>query len=380
MKINASFGFMIIGVPKEIKEHEYRVAIVPAGVRALVQAGHKVYIESEAGEGSGIPDTAFQKAGATILSSKEEIFSQADLIIKVKEPLPEEYPLLKKSQIIYAFLHLAASRELTEALLEREVIAIAYETVQLDDGFLPLLTPMSEIAGRLSVQEGARYLEKEEGGRGVLLGGVPGVEPGKVLIIGGGVVGTNAAKIAIGHGADTTLLELNLERMAYLDDLFGNRIKTLMSNHDNLVSHLGEADLIIGGVLIPGAKAPKLITRDMLSFIRKGSVFVDVSIDQGGCAETSRPTSFKDPTYTCEGVIHYCVTNMPSAVARTSTYALTNVTLPYALQIANKGVKKGLAENPALARGLNIMDGKVTYRSIAQDLGYKYHSLSSVLS
>jgi len=371
---------VIIGVPKEIKEHEYRVAIVPAGVRALLQAGHKVYIESEAGKGSGIPDTEFQKAGATILSSKEEIFSQAELIIKVKEPLPEEYPLLKKNQIIYAFLHLAASLELTKALIEREVIAIAYETVQLDDGFLPLLTPMSEIAGRLSVQEGARYLEKEEGGRGVLLGGVPGVEPGKVLIIGGGVVGTNAAKIAIGHGADTTLLELDLERMAYLDDLFGNRIKTLMSNHDNLIAHLGEADLIIGAVLIPGAKAPQLITREMLFLMRKGSVFVDVAIDQGGCAESSRPTSFKNPVYTCEGIIHYCVTNMPSAVARTSTYALTNATLPYALQIANKGVKKALAENQVLVRGLNVMGGKVTHQAIAQDLGYKYYPPSSVLT
>jgi alanine dehydrogenase len=371
---------VIIGVPKEIKEYEYRVAIVPAGVRSLAQAGHKVFIESTAGEGIGIPDTAFQKAGATILSSKDDIFSQSDLIIKVKEPIPEEYPLLKKNQIIYAFLHLAASKELTQVLLEREVTAIAYETVQLDDGSLPLLTPMSEIAGRLSVQEGARYLEKEEGGRGVLLGGVPGVEPGKVLILGGGVVGTNAAKIAIGHGADTTLLELDLKKMAYLDDLFGNRIKTLMSNHDNLIAHLGEADLIIGAVLIPGSRTPKLISRDMLSLMSKRSVFVDVAIDQGGCAETSKPTSFKEPIYTCAGVIHYCVTNLPSAVARTSTYALTNVTLPYALQIANKGIKKGLSENPTLGRGLNVMDGKVTYQAIAQDLGYKYYPLSSVLN
>jgi alanine dehydrogenase len=301
-------------------------------------------------------------------------------MIKVKEPLPEEYPLLRKNQIIYAFLHLAASLGLAEALLEREVIAIAYETVQLDDGFLPLLAPMSEIAGRLSVQEGARYLEKEEGGRGVLLGGVPGVEPGKVLTIGGGVVGTNAAKIAIGHGADTTLLELDLKRMVYLDDLFGNQIKTLMSNHDNLVAHLGEADLIIGAVLIPGAKAPRLITQEMLSLMKKGAVFVDVAIDQGGCAETSKPTSFKDPVYTCDGIIHYCVTNMPSAVARTSTYALTNATLPYALQIANKGVNKGLAENSVMARGLNIMEGKVTHQAIAQELGYKYYPISSVLT
>jgi alanine dehydrogenase len=371
---------MIIGIPKEIKVHEYRVAIVPAGVRALVQTGHKVYIENGAGDGSGIADTAFQKAGATILENKGEIFYNSDLIMKVKEPLPEEYPLLKKRQIVYSFLHLAASRELLKALLEKEVIAIAYETVQMDDGFLPLLAPMSEIAGRLSVKEGARYLEKEEGGKGLLLGGVPGVEPGKVLIIGGGMVGTNAAKIAIGHGADTTLLELDPKRMAYLDDMFGNRIKTLMSNHDNLVAHLAQADLIIGAVLIPGAKAPKLITREMLTLMRKESVFVDVAIDQGGCAETSKPTSFKNPIYVIDGIIHYCVTNMPSAVARTSTYALTNATLPYAIQLANKGIKNRLAENPALARGLNVMKGKVTHPAIAHDLGYKYYPLSSILN
>jgi alanine dehydrogenase len=371
---------VIIGIPKEIKEHEYRVAMVPAGVRASVRAGHKVYIERGAGEGSGIADKEFQDAGADILSSREEVFCEADMIIKVKEPLPEEYCLLRKGQIICAFLHLAASAELTSALLEREVVGIAYETVQLDDGSLPLLSPMSEIAGRLSVQEGARYLEKEEGGKGVLLGGVPGVAPGKVVIIGGGVVGTNAAKMAIGHGADTTLLELDLKKMAYLDDLFGNRIKTLMSNHDNLISQLSEADLVIGAVLIPGAKAPQVITREMLSLMKKGTVLVDVAIDQGGCAESSHPTSFKDPIYIYEGIIHYCVTNMPSAVARTSTFALTNVTLPYVLQIANKGVKQALRENPVLAKGLNTIEGKVTYQAIAQALGYQYYPVMKALT
>jgi len=371
---------VIIGVPKELKEHEYRVGMVPAGVRAAVQAGHKVFIERGAGEGSGISDREYEEAGGHILSSREEVFSGADMIVKVKEPLPEEYPLLKKGQILCAFLHLAASKELTEALLEREVIAIAYETVQADDGSLPLLSPMSEIAGRLSIQAGARFLEKEEGGKGILLGGVPGVEPGKVVIIGGGVVGTNAAKMAVGHGADTTLLEIDLKRMAYLDDLFGNRIKTLMSNQDNLRHQLARADLVIGAVLIPGAKAPKIITEEMISLMKKGTVFVDVAIDQGGCAESSHPTSFKDPVYTYNGVIHYCVTNMPSAVARTSTFALTNVTLPYTLQIANKGIKRALEDNPMLAKGLNVMGGKITCKAIAQDLGYKYYPLQDLLN
>lgn len=371
---------MIIGIPKETKVDEYRVAIIPAGVKALVEAGHRVLIEEGAGLGSDIPDEEFRLAGANLLPSQEEIFDQADMIMKVKEPLLEECRFLRRGQILYAYLHLAASADLTQALLEREVIGIAYETVQLENGLLPLLTPMSEVAGRLSIQAGAKCLEKSEGGRGVLLGGVPGVEPGRVAIIGGGIVGTNAAKIAIGLRADTTLLDIHPARLSYLDDLFGNRIKTLMSNSHNLLESLKQADLVVGAVLIPGAKAPRLITKQMLTLMKKGSVFIDVAIDQGGCAESSRPTSLRDPTYLCHGVIHYCVTNIPSAVSRTSTYALSNATLPYALLLANKGCHSAFLEEPALAKGLNLFFGKVTCQAVAQDLGYRYFPPHSLLT
>lgn len=371
---------MIFGIPKEIKEHEYRVAIVPAGVRTLVQASHRVLIEKGAGLGSDISDEEFQKAGATLLPSREEVFGEAEMIMKVKEPLPEEYGLLRTGQILYSYLHLAASPSLTQALLEREIIGVAYETVQLESGLLPLLTPMSEIAGRMAIQEGAKYLEKEEGGRGVLLGGVPGVEPGRVTILGGGIVGTNAAKIAVGLGADTTLLDIHHAKLAYLDDLFGNRIKALMSNYLNILQALSMADVVVGSVLIPGAKAPRLITEEMLDTMKKGSVLIDVAIDQGGCAESSRPTSLSHPTYVHQGVIHYCVTNMPSAVARTSTYALTNTTLPYVLLIANHGFRKALQDDSALAKGLNLFSGKVTHRAVAQELGYRYFSPASLLN
>ncbi|MFV1950781.1 MAG: alanine dehydrogenase [Nitrospinota bacterium] len=371
---------MIIGIPKEIKEDEYRVAIVPAGVRALVLAGHKVLIEDQAGSGSGIANFEYENEGAEILSGKNEIFFQADMIIKVKEPLASEYDLFREGQILYTFLHLAAAPELTRVLLERMVIAIAYETVQLKDGSLPLLIPMSEIAGRMSVHEGAKCLKNGKGGRGVLLGGVPGVEPGKVVILGAGVVGMNAAKMAVGAGASVTLLDIDLAKLRYADDIFGGRIKTLMSNGFNVVEVMKDADMVIGAVLIPGALTPRLIARGILSMMKEGSVIVDVGIDQGGCAETSRQTSHSDPTYIVDGIIHYCVANMPGVVARTSTFALTNATFSFALKIANNGYRNALLEDPVgLARGLNLVNGKVTCRAVADALGYEYVPVEEVL-
>lgn len=369
---------MIIGIPKEIKEDEYRVGIVPAGVRELVSNGHRVFIEKGAGVGSGIDDEEYKREGAIIFDMPEEIYSQADMIIKVKEPLPSEYPLLKKGQILYAFLHLAPAKKLASALLKQEVIAIAYETVELDNASLPLLIPMSEVAGRMAIHEGAKYLEREKGGRGILLGGVPGVKPGKVVILGGGVVGSNAARMAAGTGANVTLLDVNLEKLRYLDDIFGGRVTTLSSNHHNIIESIKGADLVIGGVLITGAKAPKLITRQMLTCMQKGSVIVDVCIDQGGAIETSRPTTHSNPTFIEEGVIHYCVSNMPGALARTSTFALTNATMPYALELANNGFKKAVQKNAPLRKGVNIIRGEVSHPSVAKALNLPHSPVENV--
>ncbi len=346
----------------------------------MVDAGHQVLIEDGAGLGSGITNEEYVAAGATIVPTAEDVYGRADMIIKVKEPLPAEYDLLREGQILYTYLHLAPAPELTAALLRQKVIGIAYETIELEDGSLPLLTPMSEVAGRLSVQVGARCLQKDMGGRGVLLGGVPGTLPGKVAIVGGGTVGTNAAKMAVGLGADVTILDINLDRLRYLDDIFGGRVKTLASGVHTITEAVREADLVIGAVLVTGAKAPKLITREMLKDMQPGSVIVDVAIDQGGCVETSRPTTHADPIFVVDGVIHYCVANMPGAVARTSTYALTNATLPYALMLADKGWQRAVSEDPALAKGVNVAHGQVVYEAVARDLGYPYVSLEELLS
>ncbi len=369
---------MLIGVPKEIKDHEYRVGIVPSGVKALTEAGHRVLVETGAGLGSGIADDELRSAGAEIAPHREDVFRRAEMVIKVKEPQAEEIPLLQEGQILFTYLHLAPDPELTKGLLERKVCGIAYETIQLADNSLPLLTPMSEIAGRMSIQCGARALEKGSGGRGVLLGGVPGVEQGRVVIVGCGIVGRNAAKVALGMGADVTILDLSLDRLRYVDDLFGGRIKTLHSNRYVLMQQLRGADLVVGAILVPGAKAPKLITREMLKEMKEGSVIVDVAVDQGGCVETTRPTTHSHPTYVVDGVIHYCVANMPGAVSRTSTFALTNVTLPYALRIANQGVKQAVAGDPALAKGVNVMKGSVTHSAVAESLGLPYTPVTRV--
>ncbi|MBI4763498.1 MAG: alanine dehydrogenase [Deltaproteobacteria bacterium] len=361
---------MIIGIPKEIKNHEYRVGAVPAGVRILAKDGHQVLVQAGAGEGSGILDEEFIEAGGAIVSSPEEVYSRAELVIKVKEPMPQEIPLLREGQILFAYLHLAPAPELTRGLLQRRVIGVAYETIQLPDGSLPLLTPMSEVAGRMAVQVGSHYLEKGTGGRGVLLGGVPGVARGKVAIIGAGTVGTSAAKIAIGLGAYVTILDNNPQRLAYLDDIFGTGINTLMSNYDNIAWSIKDAHLVIGAVLIPGARTPKLVTREMIGSMKPGTVVVDVSVDQGGCCETTRPTTHTDPVYLVDGVIHYGVTNMPAAVSRTSTFALTNVTLPYAQALATKGLVKAATGDPALAKGINVFRGKVTCANLAVDMGF----------
>ncbi|OQP16476.1 alanine dehydrogenase [Geobacillus zalihae] len=363
---------MIIGVPKEIKNNENRVAITPAGVLSFVQAGHTVLIEKEAGVGSGFSDSDYARAGAQIIERAEDVWAQADMVMKVKEPLPSEYGYFRPGLILFTYLHLAADPELTRALKESGVIAIAYETVQVGRT-LPLLTPMSEVAGRMAAQIGAQFLEKPYGGKGILLGGVPGVARGKVVIIGGGVVGTNAAKVAVGLGADVTIIDLNADRLRELDDIFGNQITTLMSNPMNIAEAVAEADLVIGAVLIPGARAPKLVTEDMVKAMKPGSVIVDVAIDQGGIVETSdHVTTHDDPTYVKHGVVHYAVANMPGAVPRTSTIALTNVTIPYALQIANKGVMQAITDNPALELGVNVANGEITYEAVARDLGYRY--------
>lgn len=371
---------MIIGVPKEIKNNENRVALTPAGVNALVKAGHNVLIETSAGEGSGIADSDYSAVGAEIVDTNKEVYARADMIIKVKEPQPTEYELFREGQILYTYLHLAAEPELTRCLMDKKVVSIAYETVQLEDGSLPLLAPMSEIAGRMSIQVGVHFLEKPHGGRGVLLGGVPGVLPAEVVIIGGGVVGTNAAKMAVGLGASVTIIEKSPERMRYLDDIFGNKVKTLMSNEYNIENAVKKADLLIGAVLIPGTKAPHLVTEDMVKQMKKGSVIVDVAIDQGGSVETiDRVTTHSNPTFEKFGIIHYSVANMPGAVPRTSTFALTNVTLSYALEIANKGWKQAVLDNKELAKGINVLDGHVTYKAVADAFSLPYTPLEKFL-
>ncbi len=357
---------MLIGVPKEIKEKEFRVGIVPAGVKALVQAGHSVLIEQGAGMGSGISDKDYAAAGADLCSNGAEIYGLAKLIMKVKEPLGPELALLEPGQILFTYLHLAPAPELTSSLLKSKVRAVAYETVQLDNGFLPLLSPMSQVAGRMAIQEGARFLEKEEGGRGVLLAGVPGVDPGHVTILGSGTVAINAAQMAIGLGAKTTMLARNLRKLADLDMLFRGRLTTLALNQQNLENELGKADLLISAIYVPGGRAPKLISRAMLGLMTKGSVIVDVAIDQGGCLETSRPTYHSAPVFKVDGILHYCVANMPGAVPWTSTFALTNATLPYCLAMATKGLKTAAMEDRALYRGINIYDGLLVNHLVAK--------------
>ncbi|ADC50010.1 L-alanine dehyrogenase (sporulation V protein N) [Alkalihalophilus pseudofirmus OF4] len=370
---------MIIGIPKEIKNNENRVAITPAGVVALTKAGHQILIEQGAGIGSGFEDVDYTAAGATIIPEAKDVWAKAEMVMKVKEPLSSEYGYFRKGLILFTYLHLAAEPELAKALVDSGVIAIAYETVEVNRT-LPLLTPMSEVAGRMASQIGAQFLEKSKGGKGILLSGVPGVKRGKVTIIGGGVVGTNAAKIAVGLGADVTLIDLSADRLRQLDDQFGNDIQTLMSNPLNIAEAVKESDLVIGAVLIPGAKAPKLVTEEMIKSMTPGSVVVDVAIDQGGIIETvDQITTHDNPTYTKHGVVHYAVANMPGAVPRTSTIGLTNVTIPYAMQIANKGVEKAVAENPALALGVNVANGDVTYNAVARDLGYELVSVEDAL-
>lgn len=363
---------MIIGVPREIKSNENRVALTPSGAEVLRHNGHSVIIETNAGVGSGFKNEDYIGVGAEIIATAKEVFERAEMIMKVKEPIAQEYPLIRKGQVLFTYFHFAAGRELTDAIIKSRSIAIAYETVQKTDRSLPLLIPMSEVAGRMAPQEGAKYLEKPMGGRGVLLGGVPGTEPGEVVILGGGIVGTNAAKIAAGLGAHVTILDSNLSRLRYLDDVMPRNVSTMMSNPYNVRKLIKRADLVIGAVLIPGAKAPHLITKEMLKDMKEGSVVVDVSVDQGGCIETCKPTTHENPTYVVDGVVHYCVANMPGAVPMTSTIALTNATLPYALQLANEGYEKAITINPELREGLNVIDGAITYHGVAEAFGLKY--------
>jgi alanine dehydrogenase len=356
----------VIGVPKETKTDEYRVAMIPVGVEELTRAGHRVLIQAGAGLGSGISDEQYQAYGAEIVATAAEVWGRAELVVKVKEPLPPEWPLLRPGQIVFTYFHFAADRALTDAVLRSGITAIAYETIRDKTGGLPLLTPMSEVAGRMSIQEGAKYLERPQEGRGILLGGVPGVLPANVVVLGGGVVGANAAKTASGLGANVILLDINVDRLRYIDDVMPPNVTTLYSDRHNILDSLTTADLLIGAVLIPGAKAPNLVRRDDLKRMPRRAVIVDVAIDQGGCVETSRPTTHSDPIYIEEDVVHYCVTNMPGAVGRTSTYALTNVTLPYVLQLARKGFDEAIRDNPGLALGVNIRHGKVTNAAVAE--------------
>lgn len=357
---------MIIGVPKEIKNNENRVALTPAGTQELVKRGHQVFVQTTAGEGSGFPDEDYVESGAQILPDIESTYAKAEMIMKVKEPIEEEYELIKEDQLVFTYFHFAAYEGLTKAMIKNKSICLAYETVEKPDRSLPLLVPMSEVAGRMAIQEGAKYLEKPLKGRGILLGGVPGVRPAKVMIMGGGIVGTNAAKMAAGMGADVTIMDVNLQRLRYLDDVLPANVNTFMSNEYNIREMLGRVDLIIGAVLIPGGKAPHLITRDMLKEMRPGTVLVDVAVDQGGCIETCKPTTHQDPTYIIDDVVHYCVANMPGAVPYTSTLALTNATLPYAIQLAEKGWVKACQDNRDLALGLNIIKGDVVYDAVAE--------------
>ena len=370
---------MRIGVPKEIKSHEYRVGLVPASVRELVHRGHQVVVEANAGDGIGSPDAAYLMAGAEIAASAAEVFAVADLVVKVKEPQPAEYPLLRPGRVLFTYLHLAPDPGQTQALIASGCIAIAYETVTDGKGGLPLLAPMSEVAGRMSIQVGAHCLEKEQGGSGVLLGGVAGVVPGLVTIVGGGVVGTNAARIALGMGARVTVLDKSLSRLGFLDELFAGRVRTVYATLDAIEKYVLEADLVIGAVLVPGAAAPKLVSAELVAGMRRGSVMVDVAIDQGGCFATSRPTTHADPTYVVDGVVHYCVTNMPGAVARTSAFALNNATLPFVLALADKGWAAALAEDAHLRDGLNIHQGRVTHAAVAHELGLPLVAAADVL-
>ena len=371
---------MIIGVPKEIKDQEARVGVTPAGVKALTEAGHTVLVETLAGEQSGFPDAEYQDAGAEIVGDAGYVWGKSEMVVKVKEPIQSEYVYFREGLVLFTYLHLAPLPGLTEELLRKKVIGIAYETVRDRQGTLPLLTPMSEVAGRMSVQVGATYLEKERGGRGILLGGVPGVPPAHVCIIGGGIVGTNAARIALGFGAKTTIIDVNLNRLRELEDIFGGRLYTLASNSYNLGQATREADLVIGGVLIPGATAPKIVTRSMVKAMKKGAVIVDVAIDQGGCVETAHPTSHSNPSFVEEGVVHYCVTNMPGAVPHTSTLALTNSTFPYLLRLANLGAREALNRDPGLAQGLNTWLGLLAHRGVAESQGKEWTPAANLIA
>lgn len=366
---------MIIGIPKEIKNNENRVGLTPAGAQEFVKHGHTVYVQATAGVNSGFHDSEYEKVGAKILPTIEEVYAIAEMIVKVKEPIAPEYSLIKKDQVVFTYFHFASSEPLTKAMIESGAICIAYETVERDDRSLPLLIPMSEVAGRMSTQEGRYFLEKPRGGKGILLGGVPGVKPARVFVIGAGVVGTAAARTAAGTGADVTICDVSLRRLTYLADVMPKNVKTLMSSEYNIRQELKRADLVIGSVLIPGAKAPKLVTRDMLKDMEPGTVMVDVAIDQGGCFETSHPTTHEDPVYYVDGILHYCVANIPGAVPYTSTLALTNATLPYALQLADKGWEKACRDNKELKKGLNIIGGKVVYKSVAEAWGLEYTPL-----
>ena len=371
---------MIVGIPKEIKNNESRVGLTPAGVKELVKRGHTVYVQHTAGENSGFSDQEYIDYGAKILPTIADVYAIADMIVKVKEPIEPEYELIKEGQLLFTYFHFACDETLTLAMKQRKAVCLAYETVQLDDGSLPLLIPMSEVAGRMSIQEGARFLEKPQGGKGKLMGGVPGVRPARVLVLGAGTVGTQAAIMAAGMGAEVMITDINLKRLRYLSDVLPKNIKTIYSNSHNINMELGHIDLIIGSVLIPGDKAPHLITRDMLKLMKPGTVLVDVAIDQGGCFETSHPTTHSEPTYIIDGVVHYAVANIPGAVPYTSTIALSNATLPYALRLADKGWKKACQDDPALAKGLNMVEGKVTFEAVAKVFGLEYTPVKEVLA
>lgn len=371
---------MIIGVPKEIKNNENRVALTPAGAKELVKRGHSVYVQHSAGEGSGFSDSEYEAAGASILPTIEATYEIAEMIMKVKEPIEPEYKLIKENQLLFTYFHFASYEPLTKAMVASKAVCLAYETVEKSDRSLPLLIPMSEVAGRMAIQKGANYLEKPLGGRGVLLGGVPGVLPAKVLILGGGIVGTQAAWMAAGLGADVTIMDVSLPRMRYLADVMPANVKTMMSNEYNIREMIKHADLIVGAVLIPGAKAPHLITRDMLKDMKKGTVLVDVAVDQGGCIETCKPTTHENPTFIIDDVVHYCVANMPGAVPYTSTLALTNATLPYAIQLADKGWKKAAQENPDLVPGLNVINGEIVYKAVADAFNMPYAMVEKYLA
>ncbi|GAB3182269.1 alanine dehydrogenase [Telluribacter humicola] len=371
---------MIIGVPKEIKNNENRVAVTPAGVTEFVKQGHTIYVQASAGQGSGFSDEEYTQAGAVILPTIEEVYAIAEMIIKVKEPIEREYSLIKENQLLFTYFHFASSEPLTHAMIERKAVCLAYETVEKADRSLPLLVPMSEVAGRMAIQQGAKYLEKPMGGRGILLGGVAGVKPANVLVLGGGIVGTQAAKMAAGLGANVTIVDISLPRLRYLEDIMPANVDTVMSNEYNIRQLIQSSDLIVGGVLIPGAKAPSLITREMLKLMRPGTVMVDVAIDQGGCFETSHPTTHQDPIYVVDEIVHYCVANMPGAVPYTSTLALTNATLPYALQLANKGWQVACQTNEELRKGLNVVQGQVVYKGVSDAFDLPFTDVTSLLT